>query len=285
MVDKAVLPDFMVGGTSPRTARGLAAFSLIVPVSIPYARAVAAVRRVARSQAALLEEAALTLADRAPHPEEVEAWFHWTEEIEREVIEADAAVQALEDSRRLNPRALAAAKMHPELRVTIDRLDRSLAAERAILLGIGREDRGRGDGLERSFGPELRRAFAVVLDQLAEAVRGFGDLVAAEFGSGKFEEIDEVHARTMDVIQETRAVLTELSLLDIDRREHADLWMLQGSVLAAVEGVLAQLDPEQRERSSEAWLERYRLPNLPLVPPLGKWEARRQRFGTRDLRA
>jgi uncharacterized membrane protein YccC len=260
------------------------AFSLLVPVSIPNARAVAAVRRVARSQAALLEEAALTLADRAPHPEEVEAWFNWTEEIEREVIEADAAVQALEDSRRLNPRALAAAKMHPELRVTIDRLDRSLAAERAILLGIGREDRGRGDGLERSFGPELRRAFAVVLDQLAEAVRGFGDLVAAEFGSGKFEEIDEVHARTMDVIQETRAVLTELSLLDIDRREHADLWMLQGSVLAAVEGVLAQLDPEQRERSSEAWLERYRLPNLPLVPPLGKWEARRQRFGTRDLR-
>lgn len=256
------------------------AFSLLVPVSIPNARAIAAVRRVARSQAALLEEAALTLADRAPHPEEVQAWFHWTEEIEREVIEADAAVQALEDSRRLNPRALAAAKMHPELRVTIDRLDRSLDGERAILLGIGREDPSRGD----SFGPELRRAFAVVLDQLADAVRGFGDLVAAEFGSGNFEEIDEVHARTMNVIQETRAVLTELSLLDIDRREHADLWMLQGSVLAAVEGVLAQLDPERRERSSAAWLERYRLPNLPLVPPLGKWEARRQRFRTRDLR-
>jgi uncharacterized membrane protein YccC len=260
------------------------AFSLLVPVSIPNARAVAAVRRVARSQAALLEEAALTLADRAPHPEEVEAWFHWTEEIERDVIEARAAVQALEDSRRLNPRALAAAKMHPELRVTIDRLDRSLAAERAILLGIGREDPSRADGLERSFGPELRRAFAVVLDQLAEAVRGFGDLVAAEFGSGSFQEIEEVHARTMDVIQETRAVLTELSLLDIDRREHAGLWMLQGSVLAAVEEVLAQLDPEQRERSSEAWLERYRLPNLPLVPPLGKWEARRRRFRASHLR-
>jgi hypothetical protein len=33
------------------------------------------------------------------------------------------------------------------------------------------------------------------------------------------EKIDEVHARTMDVIHETRAVLTELLILDIDRCE------------------------------------------------------------------
>ena len=56
------------------TAMGIA-FSVLVPVSIPNARATGLVRRVARSQAALLDEVALALADRSPHPEEVRAWF------------------------------------------------------------------------------------------------------------------------------------------------------------------------------------------------------------------
>jgi uncharacterized membrane protein YccC len=242
------------------------AFSLLVPVSIPSAKAIAAVRRVARSQAALLDEVALALADRAPHPEEVEAWFDWTEHIEDAIAEATAAVEALEESRRLNPRALAAARVHPGLEATIERLDRCLAALQAILGAIGKETPGQGGGLERSFLPELRRAFAVVLDQLAEAVRTFGDLVDAEFGGGNVDRIDELHARSLDVIHETRAVLTELALLDVDPRQQTELWMLQGSVLAAVEQVLAQLNPELRERSSEAWLDRARLPMLPIVP-------------------
>ena len=35
---------------------------------------------------------------------------------------------------------------------------------------------------------------------------------------------------------------TELLLLEVDPREQPDLWMLQGSVLAAVDHVLTQLD-------------------------------------------
>jgi uncharacterized membrane protein YccC len=258
--------EVRVVNTLVGTAAGIV-FSLLVPVSIPNVRATEAVRRVARSQAALLDEAALTLADRTPHPEEVEAWLQWIEEIERDLAAASAAVQALEESRRFNPRALAAAKVHPGLEATIEQLDRCLAAELSILLGIGKGD-GRNEELERSFAPELRRAFSVVLNQLADAVRCFGDLVSAEFGGGTVDQIDELSARTVDLISETQAVLTELSLLDVDPREQPGLWMLQGSVLAAVEQVLAQLDPRQRQRSIEAWLDRYDLPRIPGVPSL-----------------
>jgi hypothetical protein len=244
------------------------AFSLLVPVSIPSARATDAVRRVARSQAALLDEVALTLADRAPHPEEVGAWSEWTEDIARDVDDASRAVRAVEESRRLNPRALAAAKVHPGLRASLDRLERCLAAERSLIVVIGKEAPPPEDGTERSFGLELGRAFAVVLDDVADALRGFGDLVSAEFGGGNVDRVDELLAQTLDTVRETRAVLTELVLLDVDPRLKTELWMLQGSVLAAVEHILLQLDLEPTERSSAAWLNRYRVPPRPLVPAL-----------------
>ena len=113
---------------------------------------------------------------------------------------------------------------------------------------------------DRSLSPELRRAFAVLLDDLARGLRGFGDLVSAEFGGGNVDRVDELLEQTLDVLRETRAVLTELVLLDVDPRERTGLWMLQGSVLAAVEQVLLQLDLEQQDRRRAAWLERSGLP-------------------------
>ncbi|GAA1837768.1 aromatic acid exporter family protein [Microlunatus capsulatus] len=232
------------------------AFSLLVPVSIPSARATAAVRQVARSQAALLDEVALSLTDRAPHPEEVAAWFAWTEDLDRDVDAAAAAVRTVEESRRLNPRALTADVVHPGLRDALDRLARCLAAERALLVVIGREAPEPGGPDDRSLTPELRRAFAVVLDDVADALRGFGDLVSAEFGGGNVDRVDALLSRTLDIVRETRAVLTELVLLDVDPRQQTGLWMLQGSVLAAVEEVLRQLDLEHIERRGAAWLQR-----------------------------
>jgi hypothetical protein len=232
------------------------AFSLLVPVSIPSARATGAVRGVARSQAALLDEVALSLTDRSPHPEEVAAWFAWTEDIRRDVDAAAAAVRTVEESRRLNPRALTADVVHPGLRDALDRLDRCLAAERALLVVIGREAPAPGGAADRSFSPELRRAFAVVLDDVADALRGFGELVSAEFGGGGVDRVDDLFARTLEVVRETRAVLTELVLLDVDPRQQTGLWMLQGSVLSAVEEVLRQLDLEHIERRGAALLRR-----------------------------
>ena len=252
------------------------AFSLLVPVSIPSARATGAVRQVARSQAALLDEVALTLADRAPHPEEVQAWFDWTEDIAGDVHTATVAVRTVEESRRLNPRALTADKVHPGLRDALERLERCLAAERALIVVIGREAPVQETVGDRSLSPELRRAFAVVLDDVANALRGFGDLVSAEFGGGNVDRVDELLDRTLDIVRETRAVLTELVLLDVDPRQQTDLWMVHGSVLAAVEQILQQLDLEQIQRSSAAWLDRSIAAELP-IPALGRVRAARRR--------
>ncbi len=223
-------------------------FSLLLPVSIPNERASDAVRKVARSQAALLDEVALTLGDRPPHPDEVTAWLDWTADIAKDIRDASAAVQSIEERRLLNPRALTSVKVHPGLRSALDRLERCLAAERALVVVIGNEvpsgppESGDPREADDPSGAELPRAFAVVFDDLANGLRAFGDLVGAEYGAHQADRVDEATARTVDAVQETRAVLSELMVLEVDPRQDANLWMLQGSVLAAVDQVLNQLD-------------------------------------------
>ena len=114
-------------------------FSLLVPVAIPNTRAQDAVRGVARSQSALLDEVALTLGARAPAPDEVAAWFDWIEHIATDIDDAETAVRAAEDSRRWNARALAVAKVHPGLTWALERLQRCLTAEHALLTAIAKD--------------------------------------------------------------------------------------------------------------------------------------------------
>ena len=218
-------------------------FSLLVPVTIPTTEAGEAVRRVARSQAALLAEIAATLGSRPPEAEEVAAWLDWTDHLTSDTAAASDAVVTVERTRKLNPLALTTATVHPVLRAALDRLDRALAAERALLVVLAKEapDRERDDDPAAT---ELRRAFAVALDDLATGLRAFGDLVGAEY-DGTEPERTAARERTLDAVREARAVLTELTLLDLDPRQRPDLWMLQGSVLASVDHVLGQLDLER----------------------------------------
>ncbi|MFD3444535.1 aromatic acid exporter family protein [Microbacteriaceae bacterium 4G12] len=256
-----VAAEVRVANTLIGTVVGIV-FSLVVPIAIQNAQASQAVRRVTRSQAALFNEIASTLGERAPHPDEVAAWTEWTGDIAAELQAASAAVDAAREGRRLNPRALATATVHPGLASAVERLDRALAAQRVLVITIG--GRAPADALTPS-GPseaDLRHAFAVVLDDVATCLRAFGDLVLAEYGRVKADRADEAFERTLDAVREARAVLTELTLLDVDPRGQTELWLLHGSVLSAIEQVVAQLDVEHAERSTEPWLDRRAIPVL-----------------------
>ncbi len=247
------------------------AFSLLAPAAIPNARARDAVRTVARSQAGLLSEVAHTMASRTLHPEEVSAWLTWVEHIDRDIDTAAASVQAVEEGRKLNPLALASATVHHGLADALGRLERCLAAIRALLNVIEHRVPSTDDSTERPVAAELRRAFAAVLDDLASGLRSFADLIDAEYGQGPAERVEEAFDRTLEIVRESRAVVTELMLIDVDPRQHVDLWMLQGSVLAAVEHVLRQLDLEHTGHRTEAWLLRRAAPLIPQT-----WQAVRR---------
>jgi uncharacterized membrane protein YccC len=244
-------------------------FSLLVPVAIPNARARDAVRGVARSQAGLLDEVALTIASRTPHPDEVTAWLTWADHIDADAETAAASVEAIAKSRKLNPLALASATVHPGLNDALGRLESSLASVRAVLSVVAMQASAQ-EATDSPAAAELRRAFGVLLADLASGLRSFADVIDAEFGSGSVERVEEATDRTVEIVREARAVVTELMLIDVDPRVQTDLWMLQGSVLAAVEHILGQLDLEHSERRAEAWLTRRAMPLIPQTWPAAR---------------
>ena len=221
------------------------AFSVLVPVAIPNTRARDTVRGVARSQAALLGQMARTLSSRAPDVQEAQSWITVAESIGRDLASAAGAVEALEESRKLNPRALVALRIHPELRVALQRLDRCCAAERALAVLIDR----RAVATEGSdaWDPGLRVVFSVLLDSLASGVHEFGDLVAAD----RVDEAEHALDRIREVVLETRARHSELVM--IAPMTDTESWMMQGSMLAAIDQIVRQLDLEHPEQATAAW--------------------------------
>ncbi|GAA3553220.1 aromatic acid exporter family protein [Microlunatus spumicola] len=255
-----VAAEVRIGLTLVGTVVGVA-FSLVAPVAIPNARAAEAVRRVARSQAALLNEVALALGERASQPEEVAAWSDWVEDLESEITTAFAAVRAAEESRTLNARALTTARVHGRLRSGVDRLDRCLTAERTLLGAVAAAPAT--PDTEDSVGADLRRAFAVILDDVADGLRALGDVLGAPPGQRSATQPGLAADRLAEIVRESRAVLTELVLLDVDTRRHADLWLVQGTMLSAVDQVLTQLDLDREPPTTDVGPRWRGLPALP----------------------
>jgi uncharacterized membrane protein YgaE (UPF0421/DUF939 family) len=232
--------EVRIGLTLVGTVVGIG-FSLVAPVAIPNARAAEAVRRVARSQAALLNEVSSTLGGRAPEPEEVTAWSEWSEDIDAEIADASAAVRVTEESRTLNARALTTAKVHHRLRSGVERLDRCLRAEQTLLRAVSSAPAVAADAQDPE-GSELRRVVAVILDDVANGLRALGDVLGAQADPRRPTQPGLAADRLAEIVRESRAVLTELVLLDVDPRRNTDLWLVQGSMLSAVDQILTQLD-------------------------------------------
>src|SRR3954470_16602918 len=97
----------------------------------------------------------------------------WLDQIASDLEWAEAAVQAVEDSRRWNARALAVAKVHPGLNQSLERLRRCLTSEQALLTAIAKDTSANQEDPGTSAAAELRAAFAVVLDDLANVLPAF----------------------------------------------------------------------------------------------------------------
>jgi len=114
------------------------------------------------------------------------------------------------------------------------------------------------------YGEELRSAFAVVLHDVADCLRAFGGLVVAE-AQGREEETEQALAESLEILRETQAILAELIMVEAVNNTSA--WLLRGSILTAVQQVLAQLNLEARERVHRRWQEEQERRPLAQLPP------------------
>ncbi len=220
--------------------------NVVFPPALGTRTAGEAVEEVAIRAAELLERAARELPHE-PSRDQALRWLHEVRSLSRYIDAADRAVVDLRDSRRLNPRAIREVDTEPILRSGLDALERSVVSLRSIFRAIA-------DGLSEDetleYSPELFGAIGVLLEDLARGIRAYGVLVRADADRGGVAS-DAALAEALDALHETRAMLTEL--LIVDAGQNRDHWMLSGTLLAAVSQVLRELDLEERARQRQHW--------------------------------
>ncbi|WP_460459294.1 FUSC family protein [Angustibacter peucedani] len=231
--------------------------NVVLPPTVRTRSATGSVQRVADEAADRLDAIADQLPDGVT-ADQARGWLDDVRGLNRYVELADRALQDLGDSRWFNPRAVGTLDPGPVLRSGLDALEHSTVALRALFRSIA--DGVRDNENEPGYDDELRAAFAVLLRDLAGAVRAFGAVVRAEAESadGRTDERVTTHpvpeqplVQSLEALRETRARVTELLL--VDAGSDPGLWQVRGSLLAAVERVLVELDVEQRARRRREW--------------------------------
>jgi hypothetical protein len=225
------------------------AMNLIYPPAMPTASAGRALLRVVDAAAAPLDAAADALVDGPVSRAHLDALLDRLRAATRRVATARDIINSLKDSRRFNPRALGTIDVEPVLGTGLDTLEHCLLDVRSLLTVISVEAPAE-ERPDDPFGEELRAAFAVVLHDAADCLRAFGSLVVAE-AEGREEETEEALAESLEMLRETRAILTELMMVKAE--DNSPAWMLRGSVLAALGQVLTRLDLEARARLHRTW--------------------------------
>jgi hypothetical protein len=240
------------------------AFNLIYPPALPTGRARRAVIDVADGTAAPLDAASTALIEGPITREQVQNWLERVRAGARRLTAAVATVASLKDSRRFNPRAIATTDIEPVLASGLQTLESCQLAIRALfivlLAEVPAEDRP-----DDPYGEELRNAFAVVLHDVADCIRAFGSLVLAEV-EDRQEEAERSLDESLDILRETQAILTELIMVNV--QENKSSWLLRGSILAAVEHVLNQLNLKDRARIRQQWRNEERAKPLAQLPPI-----------------
>jgi hypothetical protein len=223
--------------------------SLFVPPPVVVPGAAGAIGGLADRLGGLLADAADELAsDRTDGPalaDRAGDWLGRARSLTHDMPVVGRALIDAEESRRVNVRALGTPDAGPGLRQGLEAIEHSSVAIRSMfgtVEAVARRVASAGRGVH----PALRGALAVVLHELADAVRGFGRLVREEADPALGEpDVESVRA-ALEGLHEARARITDLLL--VDTRNDLEAGELVVSVAGTVERLLRELDLEERAR-------------------------------------
>lgn len=174
------------------------------------------------------------------HPmtkDEASRWLRATRHITPLVSSATTTLDEAADVQRYNTRQIFNADVVPLVRNGLEAMERSLLSSRnlfRIVETAAPEQRTPDDG----YGDYVRPALASVLDGLSRVIKTFADLVESD-AIGDAAEAEQRHEAAMVDARAATANLTELMRVDTGQTK---LWLLRGTILSAIENILAELD-------------------------------------------
>jgi len=227
--------------------------NVLFPPALQAQTAGAAVEAFANELAGLLDRVARDLQRRVT-VEDARLWLDEASRLAQQPATLDDLVDRAAESRRLNPRAAGTVDVGTGLRSSVDALEHTALSLRTMFRALA--DRLRDQSPDSQlYEEDVRHAFAVLISDLAHAVRTFGVMVRVEA-----DEDDVPHpgqlAEALQAVAEARVRLTELLL--VDPREQPQVWALHGALLASIERVLRELDIQERLRERERAAEQSR---------------------------
>ena len=194
-----------------------------------------AIYELADDMARVLEGAAADLAEGWSGEDAYER-LQEARELDGEVGEAREAVGRAEDSLRLNPRRRLVGDPSDELREGMTALEHTIILIRGLCRSLVDLDTATGG---RGPDPGLRDAIRRLLGEVAGAVRTFGEQVAASIPGPPANQ-----APLLRALARARAGRDELAKAMTGTREEPGAWQIHGHLLANVDRLLSELDPE-----------------------------------------
>jgi hypothetical protein len=158
-------------------------------------------------------------------------------ELDGEVGEVREAISRAEDSLRLNPRRRLVGDPSDELREGMSTLEHSVILVRGIMRSLVDLDTATGG---RGPDPALAAAIRELLEELAVAVRTFGEHVAASVPGPEANQ-----APLLRALARARAGRDRLAkAMTTGPRGEPEVWSVHGHLLANADRLLSELDPE-----------------------------------------
>jgi uncharacterized membrane protein YccC len=231
---------------------GMAA-NIVFPPAVKSLDAGALVERFAVRIAVIVETAATQLAA-GPAQSRAKTWLEEARRLSRHVPGLDQEVTAADESRQLNLRALGTPRTTLSLRDGLNALEHSLVLIRSLFRSMAdglRDLPGPSHESEADYTDDVRKAFALLLHDLALCLRFYGGLVRAQVEHDAAKESAEL-AGALQALREARARVTELLLLG--PRSDPEYWELNVTLLSTVERILRELDVEEYVRTRERHL-------------------------------
>jgi hypothetical protein len=245
--------------------------SLFVPPPVVVPGAAGAIGGLGDGLADLLDDAADELAsdgtDGPALAERADGWLWRARLLTYDMPRVGRALIDAEESRRVNVRALGTPDAGPGLRQGLEALEHSSVAIRSMfgtVEAVARRASAEGRGVH----PGLRDALAAVLHELADAVRGFGQLVRQEAEPAGGEPDVESVRGALEGLHEARARTTDLLL--VNPRDDLAAEELVVSMAGTVERLLRELDLDERAKRlppRPGRQRRYRPRIPPTLPP------------------